>query len=165
MHIVVLSDTHIRRGGKTRLTAPAYAALDGADLVLHCGDVLAPEFLDELSGFAPLHAVLGNNDAELSGVLATEAIVDVDGVSVGMIHDAGPSRRRRERLRAVFPTCDVIVFGHSHIPVDELTDGVLLMNPGSATQRRRQPHRTIGLLDVRDGALVDHEIVAVDEPG
>jgi uncharacterized protein len=163
VHIVVLADTHVRTGGTTRLPPPAYAALDEADAVLHCGDVVSVEFLDELVGFAPVHAVLGNNDIGLSDVLPRERIIELDRLSVGMIHDAGPARRRSARLRARFPTCEVVVFGHSHVPVNEVVAGQLLMNPGSPTQRRRQPHRTIGVLDIRDGVVVNHEIQIVDD--
>jgi hypothetical protein len=162
VHVVVLADTHVRSGAQRKLTPPAYAEVARADVVLHCGDVVSVDFLDELREYAPVHAVLGNNDIGLSDVLPTEKVVELDGVSVGMVHDAGPARRRSDRLRARFPSCDVIVFGHSHIPVNEVVDGQLLFNPGSATQRRRQPHRTLGVLDLRDGAVVKHDIRIVD---
>ena len=90
-HVVVLSDTHIRRGGKRRLPDGAYAHLDTADVILHAGDIVVGEVLDELRGFAPVHAVLGNNDAELVGLLPeTESFV-LDGVRIAMVHDSGPS--------------------------------------------------------------------------
>jgi len=163
VHVVVLADTHVRSGTRGRLTARTYEELACADLVLHCGDVVSLDFLEELGKYAPVHAVLGNNDIGLAELLPTEKVVDLDGVAVGMVHDAGPSRRRSERLRARFPSCDVVVFGHSHIPVNEIVDGQLLFNPGSATQRRRQPHRTLGVLDIRDGSVAKHEIRVVDD--
>jgi putative phosphoesterase len=163
VHVVVLADTHVRSGAPRRLTPPAYDEVARADLVLHCGDVVSLDFLEELGKYAPVHAVLGNNDIGLADLLPTEKVVDLDGVAVGMVHDAGPSRRRSERLRARFPSCDVVVFGHSHIPVNEIVDGQLLFNPGSATQRRRQPHRTLGVLDIRDGSVAKHEIRVVDD--
>jgi hypothetical protein len=165
MRVVVLSDTHVRSGGTTRLTTPTYAALETADVILHCGDIVSAEFFEELRRFAPVHAVLGNNDdPELAAVLPMENLVDLDGVTVVMVHDAGPARGRPGRLRNRFPSGDVIVFGHSHIPVDDVVDGQLQLNPGSPTQRRRQPHRTIGVIDVRDGAVRDHGIRIVDDP-
>jgi uncharacterized protein len=157
VHLVVLADTHSRR-----LPDAAYAELDRADLILHAGDVLTADLLHELAGFAPTHAVLGNNDGGLVGVLPETRLLDVDGVRIGMVHDAGPRAGREARLHRRFPDAAVVVFGHSHDPVDALgLGGQRLFNPGSPTQRRRQPHHTIGTLDVSRGRLVDHRIVVV----
>ena len=161
-HVVVLADTHIRRGSRRRLPDSAYAHLEAADLVLHAGDVVVGDVLDELSGFAPVHAVLGNNDADLVGLLPETRVVDVDGVRMGMIHDSGPAAGRAGRLRRRFPDADVVVFGHSHIPWDsEGVDGQLLFNPGSPTERRRQPHCTLGTIDLDDGRVVRRRIHVV----
>jgi uncharacterized protein len=161
--LVVLSDTHVRPGGSRRLPAAAYAELATADLVLHAGDIVAGELLDELSGFAPVHAVLGNNDHTLVGRLPERWVVEVEGVRIGMVHDSGTTAGRSARLRRWFPDADVVVFGHSHDPVDdEGVDGQRLFNPGSATERRRQPSHSLGVLEVRDGALVDHRVVLLD---
>jgi putative phosphoesterase len=161
--VVVLSDTHIRPGRNRRLPDAAYAELAAADVVLHAGDVVTVELLDELAGFAPVHAVLGNNDHSLVGRLPERRTVVVDGVPVGMVHDSGPTAGRPARLRRWFPDAAVVVFGHSHDPVDaEGVDGQRLFNPGSPTERRRQPAHSLGVLDVRDGALVGHRIVLLD---
>ena len=153
--VVVVADTHIRRAGTRRLPDAAYAHLDTADLILHAGDILVGEVLDELRGFAPLHAVLGNNDAELVGVLPETQLVDVDGVRIGMVHDSGPSAGRAGRMKRRFPDADVVVFGHSHIPWDDAgVDGQLLFNPGSPTERRAQPNHTLGTLDIDGGRVV-----------
>ena len=161
-HVVVLADTHIRRGSKRRLPDAAYGHLETADLVLHAGDILVGDVLDELRGFAPVHAVLGNNDAELVGLLPETRVLDVDGVRVGMIHDSGPAHGRAGRLRRRFPDADVVVFGHSHIPWDtEGVDGQVLFNPGSPTERRAQPHRTVGTLDLDRGRVVGRGIHVV----
>jgi putative phosphoesterase len=162
-HVVVLADTHIRRGSSRRLPDAVYSHLEKADLVLHAGDVLVADVLDELSGFAPVHAVLGNNDADLVGVLPETRVLDVDGVRIGMVHDSGPSKGRAARLRRRFPDADLVVFGHSHIPWDqEGLDGQVLFNPGSPTERRSQPHRTLGTLDLEAGRVVGREIHVVD---
>lgn len=154
-HLVVLSDTHIRRDGTRRLPDAAYAYLDAADVILHAGDVVVPELLDQLGGFAPVHAVLGNNDAELAGLVPEALEITLDGVRVAMVHDSGPSAGRARRMRRRFPDADVVVFGHSHIPWREAGgDGQLLFNPGSPTQRRSQPHHTLGTLDVEGGRVV-----------
>jgi len=148
-HVVVLADTHIRRGSARRLPDAAYAHLEQADVILHAGDILVPEVLDELGGFAPVHAVLGNNDAELLGILPETRSLEIDGVRIAMIHDSGPATGRAGRMRRQFPDADVVVFGHSHIPWDDAgVDGQLLFNPGSPTERRSQPHRTLGTLDI-----------------
>src|SRR3954453_7457764 len=136
---VVLSDTHLRDDGNRRLPDQVYAALDDSDVVLHCGDVVESGLLRELATFAPVHAVLGNNDVTLRGTLPERLVVDLDGLRVGMVHDSGATKGRPARLARRFPTCGLVVFGHSHAPVDEAgIDGQWLLNPGSPTQRRRQ---------------------------
>jgi putative phosphoesterase len=161
--VVVLSDTHIRRGGKRRLPDAAYGFLDRADVVLHAGDIVVGEVLEELRGFAPVHAVLGNNDHELVGLLPETEVVDVGGVRIGMVHDSGPSTARAGRMRRRFPEADVVVFGHSHIPWDQAgVDGQLLFNPGSPTERRAQPHHTLGTIELVDGRVTDHTIHVLD---
>lgn len=151
---VVLADTHIRRSGTRRLPATAYAYLERADVILHAGDIVVGEVLDELGGFAPVHAVLGNNDAELVGVLPETISLELDEVHIAMVHDSGPAAGRAGRMRRRFPEADVVVFGHSHIPWhDAGVDGQLLLNPGSPTERRAQPHHTLGTLDVDGGRV------------
>ena len=164
MRVVVLSDTHVRAGARRGLPPLAVDHLTRADVVLHCGDVVSTELLDALRAHAPVHAVLGNNDdAELQRTLPETLELDLDGVRVAMVHDSGQRKGRPARLARRFPDADVVVFGHSHIPVNEEgVDGQWLMNPGSATQRRRQPHHTLGILELADGALRAHDIVVVD---
>ncbi len=167
MRIVVLSDTHIRDrvlGDDRALGLPpvAVAEIDRADLVLHCGDVVEPELLERLRARKPLHAVLGNNDTALHGALPGQLVVDADGVRIGMVHDSGPTKGRAARVRRWFPDCAVVVFGHSHMPVNEAgLDGQWLMNPGSPTQRRRSPTHTVGVIETRNGAFWSAEIVDV----
>jgi len=158
-HVVVLADTHIRRGGTRKLPDAAYAHLEAADVILHAGDVLVGEVLDELGGFAPVHAVLGNNDAELVGVLPETRSLTLDGVRIAMVHDSGPAQGRAGRMHRRFPDADVVVFGHSHVPWhDAGVDGQLLFNPGSPTERRAQPHHTLGVLDLHGGRVADARI-------
>ena len=162
MKIVVLSDTHAPR--RWRSCPPRVAEhLRSADVILHAGDVCTAAVLGELSAFAPVHAVLGNNDDP--GVAAWGAPetleLDLAGLSVAMIHDSGPSAGRLACLRRRFPGTALVVFGHSHIPLDQSAGGVRIFNPGSPTDRRRQPHGTIGLLTVSDGRLRQASIVPV----
>ena len=164
VHAVVLADTHIGFRGARRLPDRVYEALTSADVVLHAGDVLVSAVLDELAGFAPVHAVLGNNDRDLFGVLPETVEVELGGVRVGMIHDSGPRTGREARLRRRFPDADVVVFGHSHIPWDaEGLDGQRLLHPGSPTERRRQPHKTMATMDLADGRVLATRIVVVDD--
>lgn len=108
--VLVLSDTHVRSGGHRRLPDGVYRALDAADVVLHAGDIVTAELLHELSGWAPVHAVLGNNDVEpaLSG-LPESRLELLDGVRVAMVHDSGPRTGRPGRLRRRFPDAAVVV--------------------------------------------------------
>ncbi|HEV8623914.1 MAG TPA: metallophosphoesterase family protein [Acidimicrobiia bacterium] len=160
--VVVLADTHIRRGSARRLPPAVYAALEAADLVLHAGDVVTAAVLEELAGLAPTLAVLGNNDTELVGRLPEQRVFTVDGLQIAMVHDSGARKGREARLRRRFPTADLVVFGHSHIPIDAPgLDGQRLFNPGSPTERRRQPAHTFGRLRIHGGQLVSHEIVAL----
>ena len=163
MKVVVISDTHIRPGGSRRLPDALYAALADADAVLHAGDVVTREVLDELSGFAPVHAVLGNNDdGVLAGMLPETLTVELGGVRIGMIHDSGARDGRPRRMRRRFPDAHVVVYGHSHIPhCGEGLEGQLLFNPGSPTERRAQPHHTFGALDLRDGVVAAAEIIEI----
>ena len=158
-----MSDTHAPRRWKT--CPPRVAEqLRGAELILHAGDVCVPAVLDELAGYAPVRVVRGNNDGpDVAAWGAPETLeFDIAGLPVAMIHDSGQATGRTARLRRRFPSAALVVFGHSHIPLDDAGDGVRIFNPGSPTDRRRQPHGTIGLLDIADGQLLRAEIVAVD---
>jgi putative phosphoesterase len=161
--VLVLSDTHLRPGGPGRLPDSVYRALDGADLVLHAGDIVSADLLDELAAWAPVHAVLGNNDLDPALAALPERRIDVvDAVRVAMVHDSGARTGRAGRLRRWFPDAGVVVFGHSHIPSNETgVDGQLLFNPGSPTQRRAQPQHTFGRLRLDDGRVVHSEVLVV----
>src|SRR4051812_36468666 len=160
---LVLSDTHIKAQGKRRLPDAVYRELGAADLVLHAGDLLVPEVLEDLGRFAPVTAVLGNNDIGLDAELPTEVVVGIEGLRVAMVHDSGPRTGRERRMKRRFPDADVVVFGHSHIPWNsDGVDGQILFNPGSATERRRQPRCTYGILEVEDGSLITREIREVE---
>ena len=152
--IAVISDTHLPRG-RRRLPDGCVERIRAADLLLHAGDISAPEVLDEIEAIGPpVRAVRGNIDsAPLQLRLPEELSVDAEGATVAMVHDAGPAKRRLERMRARFPDADAVVFGHSHIPLHEERDGFQIFNPGSPTDRRRQPRHTMGLADVADGRV------------
>lgn len=162
--MLVLADTHLGED-LSKLPVEVWEHLDRSDAVLHAGDVLTQDLLDALGEKAPVHAVLGNNDRALVGRLPDRLELELGGVRVGMVHDSGTTAGRERRMRRWFPRADLVVFGHSHDPVDALgVDGQRLFNPGSAVQRRRQPHRTIGLLDLAGGRIVSHRILPVSPP-
>jgi putative phosphoesterase len=168
LRIVVLADTHLRsssggRGSALRLPESVWVHLHGADAILHAGDVLDAGILDRLRQVAPVHAVLGNNDVSLVGQLPITRLVELGGVRIGMIHDSGPSAGRAARMRRRFPDADVVVFGHSHAPLNEGgAAGQLLFNPGSPTQRRAQPVRTLGELRIAGGMVTDHRVISLE---
>ena len=164
MRLVVLADTHIVPGRSRRLPDAVYEALDAADAILHAGDIMTADLVHELEGFAPVHAVLGNNDdGVLAGMLPETLALDLAGVRVGMIHDSGPSAGRPRRMRKRFPDRDVVVYGHSHNPVcGEGERGQLLVNPGSPTDKRRQPVATYGILELVDARVACAEIIPLD---
>jgi uncharacterized protein len=162
VRIVALADTHAPR--RWRSCPPAVARhLRAADVILHAGDVCTAEVLDELAGYAPVHAVRGNNDGPDVAAWGAPAVaeLDLDGVRVAMLHDSGPAAGRLRRLRRRFPQADLVVFGHSHIPMDASGEGLRIFNPGSPTDRRRQPRGTLGVLHVEGGRLVRARIVPV----
>jgi putative phosphoesterase len=163
VRVVVLSDTH---GPKRWKSCPPAVAehLRAADLILHAGDVTTAPVLDEIAQYGPVTVVAGNNDGPdvVAWGATPTASLDIDGFRVAMVHDSGPSSGRLMRLRRLFPGAGLVVFGHSHIPLDEAAgDGFRIFNPGSPTDRRRMPDGTVGLLDIADGALSAATIVPV----
>jgi len=162
MRIAVLSDTHSPRRWK-RCPPAVAAALAGVDAILHAGDVCTAETLDELAALAPLHAVLGNNDGPDVAQWGAPASLEVElgGLPIAMIHDSGAAQGRAARLRRMFPAAALVVFGHSHVPLDETHDGQRIFNPGSPTDRRRQANGTMGELVIDGGVLVSARIFPV----
>lgn len=167
LKVVAVADTHLRAGADGALTKwlppSAEPYLESADVILHLGDLVESAVLDRLRSYAPVHAVLGNNDTGLERMLPSLLSLDLGGVQVGMIHDSGPAAGRVGRMARRFPSADVVVFGHSHIPVvQEGLDGQMLFNPGSPTQRRGQPCHTLGVMEVSAGTVSRLEIVHLD---
>lgn len=158
---MVIADTHLRAGIE-RMPAPVLRALEGSDAILHAGDVVSRTALEGFRSLAPVHAVLGNNDRELAGVVPETLEIVLGGVRLAMVHDSGAVRGRAARMAARFAGAQVVVFGHSHVPFDETgVHGQLLFNPGSPTQRRAQPHATFGRLRLEDGQVAEHVVLSV----
>lgn len=162
MLIAVISDTHLPRGQR-RIPDACLQHLKQADLILHAGDFTSIDTLVEIENIGPpLAAVYGNVDSDqVRRQLPADRVVDAHGVRIAMLHDAGPSRGRVERMKLRFPDVQAVVYGHSHIPLHEEHDGLQLFNPGSPTDRRRQPRHTMGLARVEEGR-VSFELIELD---
>jgi hypothetical protein len=159
----MMADTHVPKRARD-LPAQLWEAVDRADVVVHAGDWVDLETLDRLSARSKrLEAVYGNNDgAELRELLPEVARFELGGIRFAVVHETGQAAGRELRCDERFPGIDVLVFGHSHIPWDTTTPaGIRLVNPGSPTDRRRQPVCTYLTAVVDDGALVDVTLVAL----
>jgi putative phosphoesterase len=150
VRIAVISDTHLPRGAR-RLPEACLEELRRADLILHAGDITTAAVLAELEALGPpVVAVRGNMDEPaLVRSLPVELVVEAGSTRIGMLHDAGPRSGREARLAARFPGCAAVVYGHSHLPQVELHAGCWIVNPGSPTERRRSPTRTMIVLEAR----------------
>jgi uncharacterized protein len=152
--IAVISDTHLPKGSRA-LPPGCTERLLRAEVILHAGDLTGAAFLEGLATLGPpVEAVHGNMDEPaLQASLPKERIVEAADVRIGMVHIPGPRAGRAERLLARFPGCDAIVYGHTHVPELERVDGVWILNPGSPTERRKAPERTMLELIVEAGQI------------
>lgn len=149
MKVGILADTHIR--GWRTLPGFVWDALDGADMILHAGDIMTENVLEDLETIAPVVAVQGNGDWLLD--LPTKEIVTCGKITIGITHGhLGKGGNTPERAYSMFAhdNVDIVVFGHSHIPFKSAHGGVMLFNPGSPTERRGQPHFSLGILTIED---------------
>jgi putative phosphoesterase len=160
--LAVISDTHLPRGSRS-LPEECVARLRAADLILHAGDFITAGVLADLRALGPrVEGVQGNvDDYELRAQLPTARLVVADGARIAMLHDAGPADGRLARLRSRFPDTDAVVFGHSHIPLHERDEatGFQIFNPGSPTDRRRQPSHTMGEARIGEDGAVSFELI------
>jgi putative phosphoesterase len=161
--LLLLADTHVPKRARD-IADQVWQAVDAADVVIHAGDWVSADLLDRLEARARVIGVWGNNDgADLRGRLPEIARETVDGIRFGVVHETGPAPGRASRSDVAFPGLDVLVFGHSHIPWDTITPGGMrLLNPGSPTDRRRQPHRTYMTAIADGGELRDVRLITVD---
>ncbi|GHB97211.1 MULTISPECIES: metallophosphoesterase family protein [Streptomyces] len=160
MRLLIMSDTHLPKRAKA-LPEPLLARVPHADVVLHAGDWVDTATLDLLERLSRrLIGVYGNNDGPgLRARLPEVAYADLGGLRFGVVHETGAAQGRERRCAGRFPDLDVLVFGHSHIPWDTTADtGLRLLNPGSPTDRRRQPYCTYMTATAADGRLTDVEL-------
>ncbi len=157
--VVVLADTHLPRRARD-LPPQVWDAVGRAELVVHAGDWVDVATLDRLeSRSRRLLACWGNNDGtELRARLPEVARATVEGVRVAVVHETGGRQGRERRMRAAYPDTDLLVFGHSHIPWDTTHEGLRLLNPGSPTDRRREPSCTYVTLRLADGRVHDVQL-------
>jgi putative phosphoesterase len=162
--LLLISDTHVPLRAR-RLPEQVWRAVDEADVVLHAGDWVDISLFDELNRRARrLLGVYGNNDGPaLRAVLPEIARSTIEGIRFAIVHETGAAAGRERRMDAAFPDTDVLVFGHSHIPWDSVTPGGLrLLNPGSPTDRRRQPVHSYLTAVADAGRLTDVTLVPVE---
>jgi putative phosphoesterase len=163
MLLAILSDTHLPRRGHS-IPERCVERCRVADAILHAGDFTGMEVFDELRALGPpVHAVRGNNDAPaLAALLPPRLELELDGVRVGMIHEPGPADGRLDSLRSLFPGCDAVIFGHTHVPQLAQDERFQIFNPGSPTERRRRtPVHTMGIAGVSE-RRISFELVTVD---
>jgi putative phosphoesterase len=149
--IGVISDTHVPSRAR-RVPDSVLHHFENVDLIVHGGDLSTLAVLDQLAAYAPVEAVQGNvEQPEVQAALPIKRELLVDGVAIGIVHDLGERKHYARNARREFPSARVVIFGHSHVPYLEDARGLLLLNPGSATDRRTQPYCTIAMLIIEDG--------------
>ena len=160
--LLLISDTHIP--GRARALPDAVRReADAANLIIHAGDWVSAGVLDDLERHGEVLGVFGNNDGDdLRARLPEYTERCIEGVCLGVVHETGDAKGREKRMTQRYPALDVLVFGHSHIPWDTTTEsGLRLLNPGSPTDRRRQPHHTLMTALIDDGALRHVDLVRI----
>ncbi len=160
MKIGVISDTHIP-GNCGQIPDNIIAHFSGADMIIHAGDITELGVLEQLALITPnIEAVRGNMDSEIpQGRLPFKKVITVGEFRIGVTHGSGAPKRLLERIANEFKNVDAIIFGHSHIPVNEIKNGVLFFNPGSATDTVMAKKKTIGILKISD--KIEAEIISV----
>jgi uncharacterized protein len=145
--------------GTRRLPGECLRRLEAADLILHAGDFVRLGVLEGMRQLAPVEGVVGNMDeAALRGHLPERRVVAVEDVRIGMVHVPGPAAGRAERLAALFPGCDAVVYGHTHVPKVGRVGEMWILNPGSPTERRGAPAHSMLMLEV-DSSQIRPELV------
>jgi putative phosphoesterase len=159
--VAVIADTHLPRGTRT-LPDECVRLLAGADLVLHGGDFVTVQVLEDLRAIGPpVEGICGNMDEPaLKETLPKQLVLEVESIRIGMVHNAGPRLRREARLAARFADCEAVVYGHTHVPQVERFQHLWVLNPGSPTDRRGAPVHSMIVLTVR-GSRITPELVTL----
>lgn len=152
MRISIISDTHLSAKA-VKLPDALIQGLHGVDLILHAGDWVSPHIVGLVEEIAPVESVAGNNDgAELILRFGRQKLLEIGGCRIGLVHGDGYRKTTEERARETFMSDrpDIVVFGHSHIPYQQQIDGILMFNPGSPTDKRRQPRYSYGIIELKE---------------
>jgi uncharacterized protein len=158
MNIIVISDTHMPKRAKT-LPEFLVAYLKTADLIIHAGDLQTNDIYQQLLKYAPVEGVIGNVDEEeLVTILPFKKIIEINGVRIGITHGHGKGKTTEKRVLSVFEgeNVDIIIFGHSHIPLKKEVDGKILFNPGSPTDKRKQERYSFGRIQIGVNFTIEH---------
>jgi len=157
--IAIVSDTHMPKG-RRELPDECFRICRESDLIIHAGDFMEASILELFKSFgSPVVAVHGNVDSsDLRNWLPEITTVEVESVRLGLVHDSGTRKGRLGRMRSLFPEHEAVIFGHSHLPLHEEEDGFQIFNPGSPTERRRAPSKSMGLARV-EGSKITFELV------
>ncbi|UJF35887.1 metallophosphoesterase family protein [Paenibacillus hexagrammi] len=153
MRIGVIADTHLSDRVE-KLPDRLIQGLQGVELILHAGDWVSPRTIELVEQIAPCESVAGNNDGmDIIERFGRKKLLTIEGYTIGLIHGDGFRKTTEERSREAFleEKPDIVVFGHSHIPFSQIMDGVLMFNPGSPTDKRRQPRYSYGIIELLDG--------------
>jgi len=165
LKILVLGDTHIPKRAK-KLPSIIKTVCKEVDRIIHVGDWQTIEVYEELSMLGTLDGVFGNVDSQdLMNVLPENKIITLNGKKIGIVHGHGKSQTTEKRAIAAFKdhNVDCILFGHSHIPFKKVVNGILLFNPGSATDKRKQSHYSYGILTITNEIHAEHKFYSVKE--
>ncbi|WP_186579268.1 metallophosphoesterase family protein [Aquibacillus kalidii] len=156
--IVVIADTHMPRMAKT-IPKKLLSDLEAANLVIHVGDVQTVEVLKAFEKFAPLVGVYGNvDDSDIQSRFPNSLLLELDNLTIGITHGHGKSRTTEKRAieKFQFEDVDIIIFGHSHIPILKQYEDILLFNPGSPTDKRREKQFSYGIIEISEYVNIKH---------
>lgn len=159
MKLIVISDTHIPHS-QPDFPVSFYEIIESADMVVHAGDFVSLKAYKDLEARSNLKAVKGNMDADLAQILPADLIFEVDGLKIGVMHGWGSPQGTVKNVRQHFEksNCELIIFGHSHSPFNEIVDGVRMFNPGSLLDKRFSSHHTYGEIELEGGRIKSLEI-------
>ncbi|MGP4069035.1 metallophosphoesterase family protein [Halobacillus sp. B29] len=159
MKIVVLSDTHMPKKGKS-LPGRLVGELPSADAIIHAGDWQTKEVVEELKGYGPpVYGVYGNVDGkDIQSVFPYKQTIELNGFRIGLIHGHGEKKTTEKRAVEEYKgeEVDLIIFGHSHLPLTRYVNKVMLFNPGSVTDKRKMPYYSFGILRLEENIHAEH---------
>ena len=153
MIVGVISDTHLPVRAK-KLPNNLTNQLKDVDLILHAGDFQDTNALMQIRDLGQVKAVHGNMDTlELKKELPKKDVLEIEGFTIGITHGSGPPDGLEQRVKEEFSYVDIIIYGHSHRPKNEVIDGILFFNPGSPTDNVFAPFNSFGTIKIEEGTI------------